>query len=341
MDKRFASLFGYFVAIAVVSAAVLAVIPWMPDRISKEATSVDNLFYGFLVLSVVIFSIVGAMVLYSVRNFKAEPGDMSDGEPIYGSHKLELIWSIIPAVIVIAISAISFWVMVENEKKPAAGTSMVVNVSAFQFGWSYDYPEFQIREATNLVLPISKTILFKVQAVGGTKVAADKQDVMHAFWVPESRLKIDAVPGVPTKTQWTPNKITGPEDRPQVVCAELCGSGHNSMRSDMCITSAKTFDFWKSHTDLSCAQLKLMTCWPDESVMTAATAAVAVVTKNPDVDSCKSVLAAADKLSTAELEAAALIIEPAPEEEAEADPVVAPASETDPETTNTEELAAA
>jgi heme/copper-type cytochrome/quinol oxidase subunit 2 len=95
----------------------------------------------------------------------------------------------------------------------------------------------------------------------------DKQymDVNHAFWVPEARLKIDAVAGLRTYVQWQATRVTLPDDRFQVVCAELCGSGHNAMRTDMCVVDAPTFEWWakldeEGRRDANCMNLRLMSC---------------------------------------------------------------------------------
>ncbi|MCW2922164.1 MAG: cytochrome c oxidase, subunit [Thermoleophilia bacterium] len=90
-------------------------------------------------------------------------------------------------------------------------------------------------------------------------------DVNHAFWVPEARLKIDAISGLRTYVQWEPNHVTGPDDNYQVVCAELCGTGHNGMRTDMCVVDQETFDWWakldeEARRDATCTNLRLLTC---------------------------------------------------------------------------------
>lgn len=90
-------------------------------------------------------------------------------------------------------------------------------------------------------------------------------DVNHAFWVPEARLKIDAVSGLRTYVQWEPTRVTMPDDHYQVVCAELCGTGHNGMRTDMCVVDKGTFEWFAGLTedergDASCVNLRLMNC---------------------------------------------------------------------------------
>jgi cytochrome c oxidase subunit 2 len=73
-------------------------------------------------------------------------------------------------------------------------------------------------------------------------------------------MKADVVPGIPNRTQWTPNELTMPQDTFQVVCAELCGSGHNGMRSDVCVVEADLFAWWQKNSDVTCPTLRLMNC---------------------------------------------------------------------------------
>lgn len=116
-------------------------------------------------------------------------------------------------------------------------------------------------------------------------------DVNHAFWVPEARLKIDAVAGLRTYVQWKATRETRPDDRFQVVCAELCGSGHNGMRTDICVVDKDTFDWWTGlsedeRRDASCVNLRLMTCLDgsiDDRGETI-TAIAAVSKEDPDAD---------------------------------------------------------
>jgi hypothetical protein len=93
-------------------------------------------------------------------------------------------------------------------------------------------------------------------------------DVNHAFWVPEARLKIDAVSGLRTYVQWRATRVTGPKDHFQVTCAELCGTGHNGMRTDMCVVDQDTFDWWvgldtEHRTTASCLNMRLFSCIKD------------------------------------------------------------------------------
>jgi CheY-like chemotaxis protein len=109
-------------------------------------------------------------------------------------------------------------------------------------------------------------------------------DVTHAFWVPEARMKIDAVSGLRTYVQWRATKVSAPEDNYQVVCAELCGSGHNGMRTDMCVVNDATFDWWAKldedgRKDATCVNLRLFTCFGDGDLKGARDAYLAQIAK--------------------------------------------------------------
>ena len=99
MKGQWGKLVGYVLATAIVSAAVSLLLPligggpgWLPDLISSEGSGIDKLFWGLIGLSIVIFAIVAGLVLYSIVHFRAAPGDLSDGEHIHGSAKMETAW---------------------------------------------------------------------------------------------------------------------------------------------------------------------------------------------------------------------------------------------------------
>lgn len=106
---------------------------------------------------------------------------------------------------------------------------MVINVTGEQFVWSFEYPDADV-ESTELVVPVDKQIEFKL----GSK------DVIHSFWVPQWRIKQDAVPGMETTAIVTPNKVGSYP----LVCTELCGLGHATMRAPVRTVSQADFDKW-------------------------------------------------------------------------------------------------
>lgn len=258
MNKHIPKLLAYFVVIGFLSSVVFWIpqIDWLPARLTSEGDEVDVIFWAMVVMSVVILAIVMSLVIYSIRHFRAPDDEDLDGPPTHGHVPTEIVWIIIPTIIVVIISLWSGLILAKVEKKPAPGKSLEVHVDAFQFGWAFDYPKLtidgesvSIKGAPNLVLPIDKTAMFKIESRDG--------DVLHSFWVPEARLKEDAVPHYQTVVQWTPTRTTLGKLSMQVVCAELCGSGHNAMRTDVCIVSQAEFEQWAVEKPAkTCEELK-------------------------------------------------------------------------------------
>ncbi len=206
-------------------------IHWFPEQASTQAGPIDNLYDILIIVTVPIFVTVSIIVLFSVVNFRMRPGEEQlDGPPIHGNTKLEVVWTAIPAVMLVVLCSYS-WVVLNDIEEAQAG-EMRVNVTGQQFAWSFEYPQSDGKPVKSklLYLPKDRPVRFYVKAL----------DVIHDFWVPAFRMKVDAVPGIETKYRVTPNRIgTYP-----VVCAELCGLGHSVMRSTARVVTPANFDKW-------------------------------------------------------------------------------------------------
>ena len=204
-------------------------IDWFPTPASTQADPIDTLWDVLLVVSVPIFVLVQAVVLYCVWKFRMRPGqEQLDGPPIHGNTRLEVIWTIIPAVLILGLCVYAYAVLDDIEQ--AQASEMTINVTGQQFTWTFEYPQAggdPIR-STQLYLVEDESVRFKIKSV----------DVIHDFWVPAFRMKIDAVPGVVTDYRVTPNRI----GNYPVVCAELCGLGHAYMRQTARVLSQEDFD---------------------------------------------------------------------------------------------------
>ena len=200
----------------VIGIAICLVIDWFPEQASTASDDIDLLYDVLLIASVPMFVLVMSVALYSVFAFRAKPGDLSDGAPIHGNTRLEVVWVTIPFIMVTAL-AIYGWVVLDDieAKKP---DTLVVKVTGEQFAWSFEYPAEKVK-SNRLVLPKDRPVEFRINT----------KDVLHDFWVPAFRLKSDAVPGITTKIRLTPSRI----GQYEVVCAELCGIGHSTMRQDV------------------------------------------------------------------------------------------------------------
>jgi cytochrome c oxidase subunit II len=230
---------GTLVRVVVISgvAAALGIvlalsINWFPVAASKQAGPIDTLWYVLLIFSVPIFVIVCAVVLTSIIKFRMRPGEEDlDGPPIHGNTKLEVIWTTIPALLLLGLCTYAYLVLHDIEKAPANGREMRVQVTGQQFNWTFKY-ELGKRSFTSaqLYLPINESVKFDIRSV----------DVLHDFWVPAFRMKIDAVPGIFTHYRVTPTKLGSYP----VVCAELCGLGHAFMRNTAHVYTPDKFNTW-------------------------------------------------------------------------------------------------
>jgi cytochrome c oxidase subunit 2 len=206
-------------------------IHWFPTAASTQAGPIDHLYDVLIWVSVPVFVTVMIIVLFSVVNFRMRPGEEElDGPPIHGNTRLEVIWTAIPAILLVALCSYSYVVLTDIEE--AKANEMIVTVTGQQFAWTYEYPQSRGKPVTSTVLylPKDRPVRFSVKA----------KDVLHDFWVPAFRMKIDAVPGLTTHYRITPNRLgTYP-----VVCAELCGLGHSVMRSTTKVVTPAQFDAW-------------------------------------------------------------------------------------------------
>jgi cytochrome c oxidase subunit 2 len=212
-----------------VGIAVALAIDWFPPAATTKAHEIDTLYDVLLIVSVPVFVLVMTAAIYSVTRFRARDGDMGDGVPIHGNTRLEVIWVAVPTLIVSALAAYGWIVLNDVEAKQP--NEMHVRVIGQQFAWHFQYLDEQGKPTTNtLYLPKDRPVAFDVVT----------RDVIHSFWVPDFRLKTDTVPGLTTHIRVTPNKY-GSFD---VVCAELCGLGHSTMRQFAHVVSDQAFRTW-------------------------------------------------------------------------------------------------
>ena len=210
-------------------ASAVALIPdWLPQPASREAGRIDFVFWFLTGICIFIFSIVAAVSVMAVWKFRAKPDDDSDGPPIHGHTGLEIAWTAVPALLVIAIAIVSAIVLAKDD---AAGANPLrVDVTAQQFFWSYSYPGYAGKKSDILRLPVDRSVVLRMTS----------KDVIHSFWVPEFRQKQDVVPGIHPTLHITPNR-TGTYP---VICTELCGLGHALMRSRVIVMKPADFEKW-------------------------------------------------------------------------------------------------
>ncbi len=251
----------------------------MPIAVSNEASDVDGLFKLMLTIAFGLVLLVQVILVIAFFRFKRRPGDHTDGPPVHGNLSLEILWTAIPALTVLAVGIYSFEVynqmggldpMVSGQHSMAAHAKMhgsaiaaplpgedhnsqqpevkqialgigappelagqkadvVVDVTGLQYAWLFNYPDSGVM-AGELHVPLGQEVQLRLEA----------QDVIHAFWLPDLRIKQDAIPGMPTELQFKPTKV----GTYQVVCAELCGSYHGGMRTQMVVETPEEYEAW-------------------------------------------------------------------------------------------------
>jgi cytochrome c oxidase subunit 2 len=206
-------------------------IDWFPTQGSTAAHKIDTLYDWLLVASVPMFVLVMSVAIYCVVRFRVRPGGPTgDGAPIHGNTRLEIVWVTIPFLIVTALAVYAAVVLAQIEKKQP--NELQVRAIAQQFTWHFEYTQPGGKKFTTnvLYLPNNKPVYMKITA----------KDVLHSFWVPAFRVKMDAVPGQTDYVRFTPDRIGNYE----VVCAELCGLGHATMRVRTAVVTPQRYQQW-------------------------------------------------------------------------------------------------
>ncbi len=238
----------------------------LPVSASTNAPVYDELFKVLFGIGTILFIGMLGLVIYSLIKFRRKPGEMGDGIALEDNLPLEILWTAVPAVVVLFIGLYSYDIYDrmggmqplqhafhdhENMAKKeriwggiGSGTveanpnmniaPLKVEVTAMQFAFLFHYPQGDILSG-ELHVPKGKPVSMRMES----------KDVIHAFWVPEFRLKQDVIPGQPTILSFTPTKA----GRYPVICAELCGPYHGGMRSTVVVEEPADYQNWfKSNT---------------------------------------------------------------------------------------------
>jgi cytochrome c oxidase subunit 2 len=229
--------------VGAISSVFLLQFNWFGDAASKQRGPIDTLFNVMIVLSCFVFAIVIVMFTYALWKFRAKPGDESDGKPIHGNTKLEIAWTVIPTVIVLFGAGYSWAVLNDIEAK--ASDRMPLTVTAQQFEWSFSYPEKMVGTGSSAT-PVT-THELHVPVNRQLDISLNALDVLHSFWVPEWGIKRDAVPANDPEAEGIDNEFVVTPDKEgtySLVCTELCGTGHATMRATVVVESQEEFDQW-------------------------------------------------------------------------------------------------
>jgi cytochrome c oxidase subunit 2 len=234
---------------------------------SEHGIVTDRLFWITMAVTGFIFILTHILLFWFSYHYQYKENKRAAYYP--DNNKLEIIWTLVPAV-VLAVLVISGWKAWSDITGPAPEDAHVVEIMGYQFAWDIRYPgadnqlgdydyrlttamnsrgidftdknSFDDFPAQNVVIPKGEPVLFKIRA----------RDVLHSVFAPHMRLKMDAVPGMPTRFWFVPNKTTaemraelGDEEfEYEIACTEVCGSGHFSMRKTITVVEPDEYRKW-------------------------------------------------------------------------------------------------
>ena len=209
---------------------------WMlPESFSTFGGDVDQLYYIILWITGIIFFITESLLLYFIVRYRHREGRTAAFE--HGSNKMEIVWTVATLVICLAIGIVSKPVW-DTMKVDVPDGALEVIVTAKQFEWNVTYPgtdgvlgtadDYSLINA--LHAPEDRPVLIYLRA----------EDVLHSFFLPEMRVKQDAVPGQEIRVWF---EAVQPGDY-TVGCAELCGIGHTTMNGTLTVHTQVGYDAW-------------------------------------------------------------------------------------------------
>lgn len=202
----------------------------LPVAASAQATPIDWLFNLEFKVIAFLFSLIVVFMLYSIVVFRRRRGDETDAKHIEGSSRLEVAWTIAPLATVLFFAYLGGNNLAETVR--AEAKPLRVEVIGRQWSWSFVYPDLGVI-SDQLYLPQDKQALLLLHS----------EDVIHSFWVPEFRVKQDALPGGQEFVR--PLRVTPTlAGEFKVRCAELCGTQHAYMEAPVVVVSQAEFDTW-------------------------------------------------------------------------------------------------
>ena len=208
---------------------------WLPENVSTFGRDIDWLFHLIYWITGITFILVAVALIAFLVMYRDRPGRRATYT--HGSTPLEIAWTVVPALILVVLTFLSVpaWSKI---KMSMPQTDLVVQVNAKQFNWEVFYPGADGKFGT----ADDKKFLDEMHVPAGKviRVNLKSQDVIHSFFVPQFRMKQDAVPGRQI-VQWFEATKPGKYELP---CAELCGFGHSGMKGYLFVHSPEEYQQW-------------------------------------------------------------------------------------------------
>jgi cytochrome c oxidase subunit 2 len=184
-----------------------------------------------LVIMVIVVVVVFVISIYVLVKFRARKGDNSIPKQVEGNHKLEIIWTVIPIILLTILAVPTVGYTFKHDQNLSNDPEAVkVQVVSHQFWWEFNYPELGIYSSQDLYMPVGKKISFEITSA----------DVNHSFWIPALGGKKDTNPGLKSYMHLEPTEVGVYKGK----CAELCGPSHALMDFKAVVVTEEEFAAW-------------------------------------------------------------------------------------------------
>jgi len=198
---------------------------WMPPQVSTVAQGVDWLFHFILAISVFFFLLIVAVMVVFIIRYRRRGGRAAEPSPSHNM-ALEVTWTVIPLLLVVAIFGFGFKGYLDMSTPPANAYEILVD--AQKWNWSFTYPNGYVD--ADLHVPVDRPV----------RLVLSSQDVIHSLYIPSFRIKMDVVPGRYSKA-WFEATQPGEYD---LFCAEYCGTSHSDMIANVIVHPVGEFETW-------------------------------------------------------------------------------------------------
>jgi cytochrome c oxidase subunit 2 len=195
------------------------------------ARIVDDLLDTTVKWALLVFVLVEGVLVYAIFRFRGKPGD-PEPHQTHGNTLVEIIWTVIPALILAAIAVPTVQAIFQTNTTPGKD-ALTIEVVGHQWWWEFRYPEYNLTTANEIHVPVGRTVSLRMSTT----------DVVHSFWVPQFAAKRDVFPNRETRL-WFKAEMEG--DYPG-QCAEFCGIQHARMGYRIRAQKPEEFQEWVAH----------------------------------------------------------------------------------------------
>ncbi len=214
-----------------------------PEAVTSQGEAIRELYTIVFLIAVIIFFVVEGLIIWTVVRYRRRPGDDSLPVQTHGNNIAEIVWTVVPTLIVAFLFVVS-WQTLNTVEAVSANPDTRIRAVAGQFQWTFDYLDESGQEVLyTQLLPTGEDGGMAVPAGRSVLLSLESPDVLHAFYVPQFLFKRDVVPGRVNTFEFTVNA----EDAGQTFrgqCAELCGAGHRVMLFEVHALTPAAFDAW-------------------------------------------------------------------------------------------------